>query len=156
MTLERHRHLPNVVNAPDEIDTSSPSIMLAGGISDWRTSMIDLLSSFPGTLLNPMRKQWPQDDVELQSQLVWERQALRLATLRLFWFHSQSDCPNTMLELGYTLRADQRFVVGVDPNYSQRKNVMMYLNLDHPELAIANTLEQLAEQALDFFEGAEA
>lgn len=68
-----------VVEAPQEMDESRPSVFLAGGITgcqDWQAQMIAALKNLDVVLLNPRRAIWADDPKELRRQIAWERKYL--------------------------------------------------------------------------------
>ena len=146
---------PIVVAAPQQPDHSSkPSVFLAGGIShrpNWQAQAIQLLADFEGVIFNPRLAEWPDDNEEIQRQTVWERNYLGLADLRAFWFPPETDCPITLLELGFSLGAKLPIVVGCDPAYSRKLDVEIQTRLSRPEIQIADSVAELATNVYNYF-----
>ena len=54
-----------VITAPQRGKLFSPSLFLAGGITDcpdWQDEAIAMLRGSPLTVVNPRRPDWPEDD----------------------------------------------------------------------------------------------
>ena len=144
-----------VIQAPEEFAETGESIFLAGGISDcrdWQDDMIEMLDSFDGTILNPRREVWPTWGADLDHQVGWERRHLAVATLRLFWFTSETVCPITLFELGQTIGSSRPFVVGTHPAYGRRENVIIQTRLATPGVRVVSSLEELADSAMAWSE----
>ena len=128
------------------------SIFLAGGITncpDWQQDMVGLLSDTLYTLLNPRRKDFPIGDPnEALEQIAWEHNALRDADEILFWFPDDTICPIVLYELGAWSMTQKPIYVGVHPEYQRRQDVEIQTNLVRPEIKIAYSLEELANQII--------
>lgn len=146
--------MARVVEAPDEMFDSRPSVFLAGGITgcqDWQTQMIAALKDLDIVLLNPRRAVWPDDPKELRRQIAWERKYLEQASLTLFWFAAETDCPITLFELGHSLGAGRPVVVGAAENYSRRSDLEIQLNLSEPDAGVATSVFELSGWVADWF-----
>jgi hypothetical protein len=138
------------IQAPDEYIGRSPSIYLGGGISDcenWQRRMVELLAGADLAVLNPRRASFPIDDpTAAREQIEWEFRHLRRATIKLFWFPPQTLCPITLFELGASCASDAPLVVGADPEYRRREDVVIQMELARPDVRVVDRLEDLADQ----------
>ncbi|MFK7818459.1 MAG: nucleoside 2-deoxyribosyltransferase domain-containing protein [Planctomycetaceae bacterium] len=144
--------IAKLLQAPNDVEPTSDSVFLAGGISGWREEAIERLSSFDGTILNPHRDEWPTDIESLGEQLEWERKYLKLATLRAFWFSGCSLAPMTMLELGQTLGAGWPFVAGVEQGHPREDELRVRIQLACPGVSVCCSVEALSLEILRWFE----
>ncbi|MBT2527434.1 hypothetical protein J7E91_18895 [Streptomyces sp. ISL-99] len=82
------------------------------------------------------------------AQVAWEYRHLRRADLVMFWFPDSptNHQPIALYELG-TLVGQGRasLVVGTDPGYVRRTNVVTQLSLAYPELRVHTTLAETNE-----------
>jgi hypothetical protein len=138
------------IEAPEEYTGRSPSVYLGGGISDcenWQGRMVELLAGVDLIVLNPRRANFPIDDPSAaREQIEWEFRHLRRATVKLFWFPPQTLCPITLFELGAWCATVAPLVVGADPAYQRREDVLIQLELARPDVRVLDRLEDLAEQ----------
>ena len=143
------------VEAPQEYELGDlPSVFLAGGISDcdpWQWRMAERLAPLDLVVLNPRRRHFPIDDPSAaEGQIRWEFRHLRRATAKLFWFPSATLCPITLYELGASSVVPGPLFVGVDPAYARRQDVEIQTRLVRPDVRIAYSLDELAEQVKQF------
>jgi len=138
------------IEAPKQYKGVQPSVFLAGGIpgcDNWQRRMVELLDDTDLVVLNPRRDSFPGDNPgAMRDQIVWEFEHMRRATVRLFWFPSQTLCPITLFELGAWSRLGEPLLVGTDPEYRRRSDVEIQLALARPDVRIVHSLEELAEQ----------
>ena len=108
----------NYIEAPEEFDGCGPAVFLAGGITgadNWQAQVAQSLRRLQATVLNPRRKQFPNDNSATgQQQIEWEHRHLLLATLVAFWFPPPTLCPIALFELGACCAAGTPLVVGAD------------------------------------------
>ena len=139
-----------ILTAPEEKQIISPSLFLAGGISncgDWQGEMIDLLADTGLTLINPRRESFDTDDLTVtEAQIAWEYRRLRQASAVLFWFPPETLCPITLFELGGALERGAPVFVGCHPAYARREDVRVQVALCRPEVSTAFSLATLSEQ----------
>jgi hypothetical protein len=133
------------------------SLFLAGGITgcpDWQKEMIERLSRTELTLLSPRRAQWDMNDHKLEEeQIRWEHRHLRRADAILFWFPAESLCPIALYELGaWNVRPKQLFI-GCHPDYQRRKDIQIQTMLERPRQIIVFSLDELAQQVIDWTAG---
>jgi hypothetical protein len=133
-----------------EPDKKEQSIFLAGGISncaDWQTTLVNLLRDTNLTLLNPRRKNFALNDLEMEKQQIeWEYEHLVKATATSFWFPKETLCPITLYELGKQSVGNKPLFIGVHPEYSRKRDINIQTKLIKPEIVIAKSLDELAKQ----------
>jgi hypothetical protein len=150
-----------VVEAPHEYTGPGPSVFLAGGISgtsDWQQQIIGQLADVPVTLLNPRRANYPwHDPSAAAAQIEWEFRHLHRATAVLFWFPPETLCPIALFELGGRVQVrGQALFVGTDPDYAHKLDVEIQLRLARPEVQVATSVWDLADQVRAWFAGRQA
>ena len=140
---------PNIFKSLD-----SKSIFLAGGITDcpdWQSKMVEFLKGTNYILLNPRRENFPIDNPDASlKQITWEHHALRYADLILFWFPKETLCPIVLYELGAWTMTHKPLCVGVDSGYKRRQDVEIQTQLVRPNIKIASTLTELANQVINY------
>lgn len=134
-----------VVEAPNSYP-ERVDLFLAGGISncpDWQNEALRMLATEEITVLNP-RRSVPFEEHMSNQQIRWEYEALRAADTVLFWFPKETLCPITLFELGvFSQRPDTRLVVGTDPEYARRLDVLVQMELARPEVVVHDSLQAL-------------
>lgn len=133
------------VEAPQEYIGPGPHLYLAGGITgcpDWQAEAVALLADAPIVLFNPRRRNFRVADRDAAAtQVRWEYQHLRRASLVLFWFtEGASPQPIALYELGALAAGDKPLVVGAHPDYIRRIDVVLQLALARPGLAVHSDL----------------
>jgi hypothetical protein len=140
----------NIVTAPQHYykKHSRKALFLAGGISNcpnWQTYFIEELTKppvkfFKVDVLNPRRENFDTSNSEAESeQITWEFDMLQQADVIAFWFPKETDCPITLYELGFqmgrykydTVNKSKTIVIGTDPEYRRRSDVLKQANLVH-------------------------
>jgi Nucleoside 2-deoxyribosyltransferase like len=139
------------VQALDEYAPGSlPAVFMAGGISgcpDWQREVVGLLRDEPVALLNPRRAAFPIGDPEAgPKQIEWEHRHLRRADAILFWFPRETLCPIALYELGAWSMTTKSLFVGTHPGYPRRMDVEVQTRLARPDVRVADSLTDLAEQ----------
>jgi hypothetical protein len=142
------------IEAPNEWRGTEPSVFLAGGITDcpdWQAEARLQLEN-DVVVLNPRRENFPIDDPSAaMEQVTWEFKHLARARKILFWFASgPSPQPIALYELGRHAALHHPLVVGVDPNYVRRADVIIQLGLARPSLQIHKTLKETCEAVLNY------
>lgn len=126
------------------------SVFLAGGISncpDWQAQMLEMLQDTDWLVLNPRREDFDLSDPNMaEAQIEWEYRHLALSDAIAFWFPPQTLCPITLYELGKWSMTRKPLLIGVDPAYARRFDVVIQTRLARPELRISDSLEGLASQ----------
>jgi hypothetical protein len=95
-------------------------------------------------LVNPRRRDWPDDPVEIERQIAWEHRHLKSARAILFWFPSETLCPITLYELGAWSQSSKPLFVGVHPGYQRRLDVVVQTRLARPDVTVTSSLAELA------------
>ena len=109
----RYSHLPR------------PWVFLAGSIEQgtadpWQECVIDALSPYSGTLLNPRRPHWDStweqstSNPHFVEQVTWELQGLEKANAIAMYFDPKTMSPVTLLELGLFAKTDKMIVACPD------------------------------------------
>lgn len=126
-----------------------PSVFLAGGITHcppWQSEAARELADF--VVLNPRRADFDvSDPSQTDVQIAWEYAHLLRADLTLFWFPACDAVltvqPITLYELGAAAATPgRRLVVGADPGYPRRADVVTQLSLSRPDLTVHPTLSE--------------
>lgn len=134
------------IEAPAECTGSGVCLFLAGGITDcpdWQATAAAALDDLDITVLNPRRSSFPLHDPHAETaQVRWEHRHLRRADLVMFWFPQSptSHQPIALYELGTLVGEGRALVIGTDPGYIRRTNVVAQLALARPEIPVHTTL----------------
>jgi hypothetical protein len=150
-------HQVRVVRAPDFSSVSSPSVFLAGGITDcpdWQADAIEFFrDAGPAgvTLMNPRRGHFLESDPDAAAlQVRWENVYLDRADVVLFWFAGGSALqPIALYELGKIGAGGKPIAVGADIAYRRRADVILQLSHARPGVEVLSTLEQTVARARD-------
>jgi hypothetical protein len=131
------------VEAPGPIPAAGTCVFLAGGITDcpeWQAEAASALGGRDVVVLNPRRRVLPLPG-DAAEQIEWEYRALRRADLVLFWFPAgPSVQPIALYELGARAAGGRPLVVGADPAYPRRADVILQLSHVRPGLVVESTL----------------
>jgi hypothetical protein len=145
--------MAKVIEAPNEYaNTNIKSLFLAGGITnchDWQQDLIKYFEQVDELIIyNPRRKNFPIDDPGASLiQITWEYDYLKTCDILSFWFARGSLNPIVLYELGrWGNSSDRPIVVGLDPEYERKQDVIIQTKLSRPEIVIVYSLEQLALQ----------
>lgn len=141
----------NYVEAPQRYAGAGPSVFLAGGITgcpDWQALATARLLAY-ADVLNPRRSEYVASDKEYAQQVEWEFRNLRIADLILFWFPAGAIQPIALFELGAFASSRKPIVVGADPGYPRRTDVLLQLGHARPGLAVHSNLESTIGAAAD-------
>jgi hypothetical protein len=148
------------IEAPTDFDRpEETSLFLAGGISnavDWQSVLVALLADTPLTLINPRRRDYPDDLAGEEAQVTWEHRHLRRASAVLFWFPSGTLTPISLYELGAMSMTRKPLFVGIHPDYAKRFNVGVQTKLARPDVTVVASLEELAAQVRAWLTQADA
>jgi len=144
-----------IIEAPNEVysleNNRNLKLFLAGGITncpDWQAKIIKGIKKLPDlTVYNPRRKDFPIGDPNAaEEQITWEFVHLSNADVVLFWFSRGSLNPIVLLELGkYALASDKPVIIGIDPEYERKQDVIIQTQLSRPDVVIADSLEDMIE-----------
>lgn len=145
-----------IIESPNEVyslkNNENVKLFLAGGITncpDWQTVMIEKLKDIPNlTIYNPRRKDFPINDPNAsEAQITWEYNHLKDADIVLFWFSRGSLNPIVLYELGmWGCSRNRPFIVGVDPQYERKQDVIIQTQLALPDLEICESFEEMEDQ----------
>jgi hypothetical protein len=129
-------------------------VFLAGGITgvaDWQAEARTALRSTSCVVLNPRRADFDVTDPNgAATQVAWECHHRKLRRLvMMFWFPACDPVvtvqPIALLELGAELArtpsAHRRLVVGADPGYPRRADIVLQCHHDAPQLSVHDTLD---------------
>lgn len=134
------------IRAPQSytLRTDELNVFLAGGITDcpkWQDIAVAQLASEPQmNVFNPRRDDWPDDPAEIQRQIRWEHDAIRLADAHLFWFAAETVQPIVLYELGKVQALGKPLFVGAHPDYPRLLDVQFQLPLVRPNVALRSSL----------------
>jgi hypothetical protein len=142
-----------IITAPNEdysINTlvNNVKLFLAGGITNtknWQKEIIDAIKDLPNlTIYNPRRENFPINDPKAsEAQICWEYKHLIEADVIIFWFAKGSLNPIVLYELGrYGLSSNKPIIIGVDPEYERKQDVIIQTKLSRPELMISTSMDK--------------
>ena len=145
------------IEAPQPYTGTAPSIFLAGGITDCPNWQADaayriLTASDTAVVLNPRRANFPiEDPSAARAQIEWEFHLLtRVATVALFWFPASTSIqPIALFELGRYVALRKRVVIGCDPLYLRRLDVVEQMRLALPKTVIYDNLAAVCHEATE-------
>jgi len=150
-----------VITAPHEVysieNSQNVKLFLAGGITnceDWQSYVISELKELPFvTIYNPRRKNFPKNDVNVEEeQITWEFKHLVDSDLIIYWFAKGSLNPLVLYELGmHGNSSDKPIIIGIDPAYERKKDVIFQTRLARPELNIYESMEDMINEILHVF-----
>lgn len=147
------------VDAPNFLKPSlghKPHLFLAGGITNtpvWQDVVMAGLSDLDVVVLNPRRKQWPDDPKEIEKQIEWEFGMIRHADVVSFWFPKETLCPITLFELGSMLNRPSRvpIIVGCDPEYARAFDLEIQVGLIDRNIKIMKSLDSFIARIREEF-----
>lgn len=142
------------VEAPQPYDGPGPSVFLAGGITgcpDWQATAAARLSPH-ADVLNPRRRNYVTADEEYARQVEWEYRHLRRADLIMFWFAAEAIQAIALFELGAFAASEKPMVVGADPLFPRRTDVVLQLGQARPGLIVHSSLESTIEAVVHAIE----
>jgi hypothetical protein len=131
------------------------SLFLAGDITncpDWQDYLSILLRKIEDLVIyNPRRSNFPVCNPNAsKEQIKWEYDHLKKADIISFWFSHGSDNPIVLYELGKWCNSEDGrnkiTVIGIDPNYSRKQDVIIQTQLVNSHKRFANNLNDFAEQ----------
>lgn len=133
-------------------------LFLAGGIprqQNWQWEIVQFLADreLPVTVFDPRREDYDKLSLlSIGSQISWETEKQREADLIAFWFCAGTDCPVTFYELAVALERGALVVVGVDPEYKYKKEVIQRVNFARPWVVVHEGFENFREKLLQKIE----
>lgn len=146
------------IESPNKEKPTKQALFLGGGITncpDWQSEILSKLDSkgLEITVFNPRRKNYPKEDPNAEmEQISWEYSRLREAPVLLFWFSSGSENPIVLFELGSALERNVSVLVGVDPNYSRKRDVEIQVALKNKDIQIVYSLDDMVEEVSKVFD----
>jgi hypothetical protein len=143
------------IECPKEYEgTSKRCIFVAGsitGVPDWQNEYIGLLKEEDVILFNPRRKAFSIDRPEsAEEQISWEHKYLRRANAISFWFCKETIGPIVLYELGAWSMTAKPIFVGMNPEYSRRRDVEIQTRLARGEVKLCYDLNSLAEKVKEW------
>jgi hypothetical protein len=127
-------------------------LFIAGGITncpDWQADLIEEIKAFPNLVVyNPRRTNFPMNDPNAsEAQIAWEYEHLRDADIIIFWFSRGSLNPIVLYELGrWGNSSDKKIVIGLDPEYERKKDVMVQTLLSRPDTIFVSTIKEMSDE----------
>jgi len=150
-----------IIEAPHEIysveNNTNVKMFLAGGITncpDWQKYVIDELKDISNlTIYTPRRKNFSINDPKAtEEQITWEFQKLKDANLVFFWFSRGSLNPIVLYELGMWCNSmDRPAIVGTDPEYERKQDVIIQTKLARPEIQIYDSIQDMIDEVKYIF-----
>lgn len=147
-----------VIEAPTASRKDGLKIFIAGGISncgDWQKDYITMMREYYNqstwdteadvTFFNPRRYNFDVADESMErEQITWEFDKLHQSDIITFWFPNETLCPITLYELGYWInQSSTQVLIGVDPEYKRRNDVIIQTALAGWEGEVVDNLEDL-------------
>lgn len=143
------------VECPNKSESNKPSLFLAGGLSNcrnWQKNIITSLYPLDIILYNPRRDSFDiTNPLIAEEQIVWEEEMLRKADVVSFYFCRETLCPITLFELGVCSMTPKPIIVGMDSDYSRRRDVEVQIKLKRPEVSVVYGLEDLTKEIKSIF-----
>lgn len=151
-----------VVAAQEPVpNDGSVQVFITGNISDnpqWLQEFVTVASQIVDefvegvdiTLLKPRRQIFPiNDPIASAEQVDWESNALENSNVVAFWFAASTTAqPIVMFEPGFHARRGKQIVVGCDPQYQHRHDVVLQLQQLRPDVTVSDSLDQVAGEAV--------
>lgn len=151
--------MATIIEAPNEVYNvdivNHYQIFLAGGITncpDWQADLIEKIKFVEGvTIYNPRRKSFPINDPNAaEEQITWEYLHLKNSDFIVFWFSRGSLNPIVLFELGrWGLSGNKRIVIGIDPQYERKQDVIIQTKLSRPHTEILWSINEIADVIMD-------
>lgn len=138
---------PTTISGLDDVE----SIFLAGGITgcvDWQKVAKNVLMSSDryAYIINPRRENFDLLDIDVEEeQIKWEADLLLRCTDIMYWFSSETVQPITLFELGHWCTEKSNIIVGCDPEYSRRFDVITQLGIYRPDIKVWGNLDNMLE-----------
>lgn len=154
-----------IVKAPNpyQIDTSFPSVFLAGSIEmgdaeNWQVKVEKALESRQGLILNPRRDDWDKSweqsihNEQFREQVEWELGALDLVSHIFLYFDPNTKSPISLLEFGMYAQTG-KLVVCCPPGFWRKGNIEvtcamygvdLYETLDEALIGLCDRMDHYA------------
>jgi len=146
--------MPTYIEALNTVDELyGNSIFLAGGITgcvDWQKIAKEyLMKSNYDFIVNPRRENFDvTDETQTPKQILWEAKHLSECTDVMFWFSSETVQPITLFELGVWCIKKENLIIGCDPEYSRRFDVITQLGIYRPDIKVWDNLDDMMEHII--------
>lgn len=126
-------------------------VFLAGGISncpDWQSEFINKCEHLPVILYNPRRTNFDINNTDdTYDQIHWEHNMMENSDIIVFWFSSGSLNPIVLYELGKYIRSNKQIIIGIDPEYSRKDDVIIQSELaKNQTLKFSYSLDDLVNE----------
>lgn len=147
--------------APTYANNLNQSVFLGGGITgcpDWQKTMTDeVFARSELVMFNPRRANWDFGNqiADDHVQIKWEFLHLRQADIHLYWFPADSICPIALFELGKSLGQGRKVLVGTDPDYPRRRDVLIQCALEDSAITVYDNLYDLIDALVLFAQPAD-
>lgn len=144
------------VEAPSTFTRDMPGKLFSGGgitgCANWQKPFYRSLDRRfrSGVFFNPRRAHYKYTPEDAHQQIAWEFEYMRLADAISFWFSPETLCPIALFELGKWIVSTKPVFVGVHPDYRRGLDVHEQCELQRPEIKIATSLEELANQVANW------
>lgn len=151
-----------VLTPPDFSDTNGPLIYLEGptaGTAEWRVGAAQLIADIDPklTIASPVVPD-PSERPSYEDQLNWQSYYRRIAARSgavAVWFPCRTGWPPEAdygqaeaRELGKLEAEGGRYVLGMEPGFSQERHYRHSYGRDYPSFQIASSLTELCLQAV--------
>lgn len=132
-------------------------LFLIGNIydcEDWQSYVIKELINIPNLTIYSNRVKNKIEDKKTREQyLVWEFNHLREADLIIFWFSGGFSVIDIFYELGmHGNSTDTPIMIGIDPKYERKQDVIIQTSLARPEVPIFNSMQDMIEDIYNIFQ----
>lgn len=152
-----------IVEAPNESysikNELNKKVFIAGGITncpDWQSLFITYIKKYEEeigeldlTVFNPRRNEFDiTNPSESEKQIVWEHRHLEESDIIMYWFSSGSINPIVLYELGKYVRSGKDIIIGIDPEYSRKKDVILQSRLAGYKSEFSESIENLIKNVI--------
>ena len=149
--LRSPTNLNDYINSNPKRSLTNFAVFLAGGITGcppWSDQAAELLGDVPNLLLfDPRRFDFDVNNTSMEEeQIGWEVRHLSIANAILFWFPKETLCPITLFELGKAIGQNRMFVVGCDPEYKRKNDLIHQLKFANSTTTVKFSLEETVEE----------
>lgn len=156
-----------VLTPPEIVETQSPVIFLAGPIQggpNWQAKAASLIHDIdPELIVASPRKNYPEGTFVYEKQVDWETHFLRTAGrtgVIAFWLAAQVEetpgrayAQTTRFELAeWKMRHEYegtKLTLGIEEGFGNARYIRRRFAQDAPEVAIADSLEDMCRNAVD-------
>lgn len=142
------------MECPQSYNGKERSLFIAGGISGcqvWQSDLVRILEDTDLIVLNPRRKNFDTNNRQMEEeQIYWEYEHLQKASAVSFWFPRETVCPITLYELGKQSVQNKPIFIGLDPEYSRKRDILIQTRLVRPEVEVVYSIQRLAEQIINW------